>query len=149
MKSWLKLVVCMSLACISASATAVRLDGDSNALLSGTAYFYDVGSGPEVLDVYVEYAVYLPGQYGGSAPGKDVQLVYAYQIFNDRNPNSTHISSFSVGALYNGINQGSDGSYGQTPGGIVPAFQMFTTVRRQQEWQYFCPKLSHTYGLGS
>ncbi len=113
---------------ISSPTQAALLSGDPNALPAwqGTQSFFNT-DGFFTLDVTVDYAVYAPGQYGGTDPSGGTQFVYAYQVSNNANPVSVGVSQFSVGLIpgSGAANQGEDASVGAPglPGGISPDAQ--------------------------
>lgn len=85
---------------VGVSAWGGPLVSDPNAMAAwrGTRQFYDTWGGA-TLQVDVEYAVYLPGDYedaGGNDPSNGEEYVYAYQIFNDLGGN-VPVLYFSVG----------------------------------------------------
>jgi len=111
------------------SAMAGPIAGDPNAMPAwqGTQQFY-VTDGSATLQVDVEYAVYLPGDY----------YVYAYQVFNDLAGNRP-VSNFSVGLdpASGAANIGWDAGAG-TPGGTAPSFAGFSgTPPTSSVWYFF------------
>ncbi len=125
-------VMAMLLGC-AGLATAGPIADDVNAIPAwrGTQNFYVEGTGlftGATIDVDVEYAVYQPGDYGGSGtdPSDGTEYVYAYQIFNDLAGNEP-VSSFSVGldAGADPDDIGSDAGSGTT-GGTVPSASAFS-----------------------
>ena len=99
-----------------ADATIADDQTEGCALISGTEAF----SAGE-WDADVDYAVYAPGQYPGSHIDKDINYIYAYQIFNDSASTAT-LSHLSVGLGEDAgaANPRFDDGYGVS-GGIFPA----------------------------
>jgi hypothetical protein len=81
----------------------------------GTVEFTAAGNG---LIAKADYAVYLPGSYGGSIAVPNDQYVYAYQIYN---MDGVALTTFAVGLLdgSGAANGGTDPLYGD-PGGANP-----------------------------
>lgn len=98
------------LAVFAATAGASLLNGDPNAVISGTTgWFGEIpGGSEESLIVRVDYAVYEGSNYGYGAD----EYVYAYQVFNDApvcedSFNQGSVDVFSV-SIAGGVNSGND-----------------------------------------
>ena len=93
----------------------IILQGDPAAMTSGSLTYSTAE-----WTAQVQYAVYAPGQYGGTDPDKLTNYVYAYQVFDDAASQVT-LSSFNVGLITGAgaVHATSDGGYG-TLGGQAP-----------------------------
>lgn len=74
----------------------IEIMNDPAAMISGSQVF-EATDGAKILRVEVQYAVYYIGDYPGKDPSNGTEYVYAYQIFNDIDTQSTSVSSFTVG----------------------------------------------------
>jgi len=92
------LITALFIVIISSQAwtATIELMNDPAAMISGSQLF-EATDGVEILRVEVQYAVYGIGDYPGNDPSNGTEYVYAYQIFNDVDTQSSSVSSFTVG----------------------------------------------------
>jgi len=128
---------------LAGSALATPIASDLNAMTAwqGTQRFqaYDASLGA-TLDVDVEYAVYLPGDYedSGTDPSGGTEYVYAYQVFNDLAGN-VPVSSFSVGldSEADPDDIGSDAGSGTAGGTALSAGAFSGSPPTSAVWYFF------------
>jgi len=131
---------------IAPGALAFPLMSDPAAMPAwqGSKTFYAT-DGIHLVDVQVEYAVYAPGAFPGDDASGGTDYVYAYEIFNDFDPDSLAISILTVG-LMPGCGAHNIGWQAGPPGqvgGAAPDFASISVSALSARWFFITDTVNY------
>ena len=141
------IVIILVALCGAAWSATLMTDPAAMAGFQGSK-IYQATEGGRVLEVRVEYAVYAPGNYPGNDPSNGTGYVYAYQIFNDIEAQSSGVSSFTVeipefGDPARPTVIGYDANYMDAGGtGVVPT--LFAVTSDSAAWTFLLDTIDAT-----
>jgi hypothetical protein len=125
------------------ASAGIALSADPSAISGWQGTLQLISVSDSTLRASLDYAVYLPGMYGGSAVGSANQYVYAYQLFAI---GSVSLSTMTVGlmdtpAVVGAGNPQSDPTYGIL-GGIMPTASFPLLTANSFYTAFFTPQLT-------